>query len=370
MTITLEIDGNRFEGFTAINVFRSVEAISGSFQFAATSSKVINFPISAGQACRVLINDIPVITGFVEVVGVSYNATGHSLDISGRDGTSDVIDSTVAGGKEFTAPITLEQIITTSLSNNNITGIEVINNAGNIEPFAQGQSFSASVGETLFAFFEKYARKKQVLLSTDGKGNIVLNRAGSTATLAPLRNVKNGQQNNILSGSIRYSETDRFNKYTIRSQGNNSSILDFFGTSNENAVDQKNSAIDTDIKREGRQLDIISNSSDDNVTLGDLATWHANLRRIRGTEYNVIVQGFFQDKQETRLWIPNELVQIEDEFADVSATQLIKSVEYNLSEISGTTTTISLVDKDAYTLQANISSAEAASNSKGEILGF
>ena len=314
-----------------------------------------------------LIDNNAVITGFVEAVSVSYDSGTHSLEISGRDKTCDIIDSSVIGKKEFSGPISLTQIITTSLSRNGITGISVINNAGTIANFEDSDLFGAEVGESLFGFLEKYARKRQVLLSSDGDGNIVLNRAGSAKALVALENIVGGQANNIKSASINYDFTQRFGKYIMQSQLNNSGLLDFVGTSMDDVVSQTSEALDSKI-RLSRQLELTSNSSDDSVTLKDLATWHSNLRRARGTTYNVVVQGFYQDEAKTRLWKNNELVQVVDNFADVSATLLIQSVEYNFNLNSGSTTNISLVDKDAYTLESNISAAEQRVNDKGDNL--
>ena len=144
-----------------------------------------------------------------------------------------------------------------------------------------------------------------------------------------------------------------------------------FGADVDNANVVNQSGTDTDDKiRESRQLRIMSGSSDSSGDLGNLATWHANLRRARSTDYSIVVQGFHQDDAQTKLWIPNQLVQIIDEFADVSATLLIRSVEYNFNLTTGSTTTISLVDKDAYTLEANISNAEERVNKIGNNLIF
>jgi len=224
--------------------------------------------------------------------------------------------------------------------------------------------FGASVGEGLFDFIEKYARKRQVLLSSDGDGNIVLNRAGTSRALTPLLNKLNGQSNNIKSGNISYDTTQRFNKYIMQSQLNNSAVSNSSGTNTQDAVSQEGQATDNKI-RASRQIELVSNSSDSSVTLKDLASWHANLRRVRGTIYDVVVQGFYQDESNTRLWVNNELVRVEDDFADVKATLLIRSVRYKFDLESGSTTKLSLVDKDAYTLEANISNAEQRVNDKG-----
>ncbi len=367
--ITLEVNGSRFDGFTDISVNRNVENISGSFLFTATSDNVTTFPIEVGSPCRVFIANDSVIDGFVESVQVSYDAGTHSLSIAGRDRTADVIDSSVVGKKEFVGPIGLVDIITRTLTDNGIEGISVTDTTGGIASFKEGEFFSAEIGSTVFEFIEKYARKRQVLLTTDGDGNIVLARAGKTSAIATLQNIKNGVDNNILSGNINYDFTQRFNKYTMESQQNPSALSFGADVSVPNVPVQTGTDTDDHI-RSSRQLQIMTGSSDTGGDLKNLATWHANLRRIRSADYSVVVQGFHQDEAATTLWIPNILVQVVDNFADVSATLLIKSVEYNFNITAGSTTTINLVDKDAYTLEANISSAEERVNSKGSNLVF
>lgn len=367
--ITLEINGSRFDGFTDVSVGRSVENISGSFSISATSNDVTDFPIEAGNACRVLIGNTSILDGFVESLQVSYDSGTHSIALQGRDKTADVIDSSVVGKKEFKGPIGLVSIIETALSDNGIPGISVINQAGTIANFKEGEFFSAEIGSTVFEFIEKYARKRQVLLTSDGNGNIIIARAGTTSAVTTLQNVKGGLDNNILSANIRYDFTQRFNKYTMESQQNPSAFAFGAGVENANVVNQTGS--DTDDKmRESRQLQLMSGSSDTGGDLKNLATWHTNLRRIRSTDYSVVVQGFFQDEAATVLWVPNELVQVADGFADVSATLLIRAIEYNFNITAGSTTTLSLVDKDAYTLEANISNAEERANKKGNNLTF
>ena len=43
--ITIEIAGQKFEGFEEIAIFKSIESISGSFSLSATSNNVKTFPI-------------------------------------------------------------------------------------------------------------------------------------------------------------------------------------------------------------------------------------------------------------------------------------------------------------------------------------
>jgi prophage tail gpP-like protein len=367
--ITIEINGVKFEGFEQISVSKSVETISGSFTFSATSNNVTTFPIKRSDACKVFINNEAVINGYVDIVDVAYDATSHSISVQGRDRTEDIIDSTLIGKKEFVAPIALTDIIRTTLDSNGLSAINIVNNAGTIAIFPEGTQFSSETGNTIFEFIEKYAQKRQVLLTTNGNGDLVLARSGTRQAITSLQNLQGGQTNNILSGSISYTSEGLYNKYVMRSQDNIGAGA--FGGSVEpaNAVNRKGEAEDESI-RESRQLEIPSKSSDDSGDLGKLAIWHMNLRRARATTYSVNVQGFYQDEAQTRLWKPNELVKVDDDFSDIHSTLLVKSVGYSQSLTSGSTTAIELVSKNSYTLEAQINAADAKANEAGGNLVF
>lgn len=174
--VVLEVNGTPYEGFTEINVKNSIEDFSGDFSFKATIEGIKFLPFKGNEPCRVLIDDIPLITGYIESVDYSYDTNSHEVEISGRDKTADIIDSSIVGNIELNSP-SLETIVKAVLAGLNLD-IAIINQAGDIEP-EKDELVSAEVGENAFDFIEKYARKRGVLLSTNGDGNIVFTRAST-----------------------------------------------------------------------------------------------------------------------------------------------------------------------------------------------
>ncbi len=374
----LEVNGIKYEGWTDVKITRNIEMISGSFHFSATSSNIVLFPIKAAQPCKVYIDKTMVINGYVDSVEVSYDAGSHNISISGRDRTCDLIDGTIVGIKEFQG-MELVPIIEKILLNHNLSDIKVINKAGDITAeFPDLPQASSPISQTIFNFIETYARKRQVLLTTDGLGNIVLARAATGSALTGLQNIVNGTHNNILSGKVTYDLTKRFYKYILQSaqnpavadiayddgsQENDTSDTDTGESqsnesaiqSNESVAVQTGEAIDDSI-RKSRIIETIPKTTASTVDLGDLAEWTKNLAIARSIEYEVTVQDFFHDESKTKVWEPNILVQVNDDFVAINAIMLIKSVEYSLSLGGGSVTTLCLVDKDSYTLQLAIDS--------------
>jgi len=362
--VFLEVNGISFEGFLSVSVSRSIETISGTFNFVATVDSNNSFPFNVGDPVTVKLDQTPVINGYIEKIDVQYGAQAHTITVSGRDKTADIIDSSIDENLTFEGTITLQQIITNVLGSLGITDISVIDESGGIDPFTDKEREAGGIGLPAFEFIEKYARKRQVFLTTDGDGNIVITRASGNAISTELLNELRGASNNILSANCSFDFSQRFNKYIAKSQLN-PSIVGNDGTTTDSTalVNQKGEATPDSEIRSTRQLVFNAETSTPSQTAADRATWEANIRRARSVIYQTTVFGFVA-QADGLVWQPNYLVKINDQFADVNAQMLIKSVTYNKS-LQGTTTTIDFVVKDAYTLQAEQNAVEATANQLG-----
>ena len=85
---------------------------------------------------------------------------------------------------------------------------EVINEAGTIRAF--DDITSGEIGQSAFEFLEKYSRKRQVLLTTDGKRALILARAGEERAPADLLNLIGSSTNNILNASLDINNRNYF----------------------------------------------------------------------------------------------------------------------------------------------------------------
>lgn len=364
--IFLEVGGKQFEGWTKISVVRSVRSLSGAFSLSATSHEKVSLPVRKGDACRIFIDANIVINGFMETVDVSYDADEHTIGISGRDKTGDAIDSS-AIIKELSGTLTLEKVIRRVLDGNGLTDIEVISDV-TTDPFKTGDIESAEVGETVFEFIEKYARKRQVLLTGDGNGNIVITRSGTVNAVTALVNVVGGTNNNIKSAIVSHADTDLFNQYIVRSQLNPAGLSAAGVISPSALVNQSGVATDGSV-RATRILEIRPDQSLSKDDSDLFALWHRNVRKSKAFHYTAVVRDHYQDEEQTRLWIPNEIVSVNDDFGGVNepvnAKLLLDLVEYRQDLEEGSTTSLTLIDKNAYTLQAEQDVRDARANSLG-----
>lgn len=362
--ITLFVSGQMLTQFSKVDVEKSLDDFTGKFSFDVVDSdqfdieKSDQFPIRVGEECKIYIDNELVISGFIDAISGDYSANSHMLHVVGRDKTSDLVDSHVGGDINFSSNITLEQVIKKTLSNLGITTLAVKNLVPDLKPFSQEDLdiVAAQPAKTAFEFIENYARKKQVMLTTDNTGTISIVRNSDQILEGKLINEFNNIQNNILSATFNYDNSKRYNKYIIRSQQNPVPLL-FNGkpvsdsTTATDMSNQSGEATDNDI-RSGRVFQKISESSSTKDQLKDRATWEGNIRRSRALVYSPMVQGF---RINDVLWETNRLIQVSDFFAKIDSLMLVNKVKFSLSLNSGSTTTLELVEKDSYKLSLEYS---------------
>lgn len=346
--ITIEVAGTEYEDFLSASVRRSVDTLVGAFQFMATARAGEVYPIRTGQSCKVFVNGIQQIDGFVEGVDVSYSAGGHTITITGRDKSADLVDSTVGPNVDIKGPITFAGICKNTISSMGID-MQVIDQTTNLEPFQTNEIASPEIDKSGFGFLETFARQRQVFLTGDGSGNLVITRAGSTTAATGLQNVIGGQQNNIKSSSSSNDVSNRFNLYDVSAQLNVSAFPAEGDVSSNDVANQNGSATDGDV-RASRRLYFQAEESANGSTSKERAVWESNIRRARSKKYGAVVAGFAQENG--ALWQPNQLVPVNDIFANIRANMLVWGIEFNFSVQSGSTTSLECVPPDALQLLA------------------
>lgn len=342
--ITLSVNGAPYTSFKDITVEKSISDLTGEFSFTAVRSAGIPFPFKAGDQVDIRVNSYLIISGYIDIIQVSYDSMSHDIVMRGRDITEDIVDSTIGGDFDFSTPILLEDVIKQTLKKVGITNINVDSRVPNLPPF-NFNIVTEKTGTSIFEFIENYARQQGVLITTDNVGTLILTRAGDSQVESTLINQINGTVNNIISGNFTIDYSKRFNKYTFYAQSNLSSNNDVTSDDSSNIF---NFAIDSDI-RTTRTFTKIAENSSTNSELKTRAQWEANVRVAKSFVYQAVVLG---DSiiENGKPWEVNTLIRVYDDFADIDETLLIDRITFNVNIDRGTTTTLSLVNKDAYTV--------------------
>lgn len=344
----LEVDGVQYDNFEAATVESRLDAFGRKFSFATSSEDGVPLPVRGGESCKIYVDGDLVLTGAIDVVSGSGDSASHEITVEGRSLTSDLADSTLGVMSDLRPPITLKTIAERVIANIGST-LSVVDLVG-AAPFNSAEDLAApESGDKAIEFLEKFARKRQVLLTDDEQGRLILARSTGASGSGFLVHRPDDRENNVLSYSFSYDGTNRFQRYLCVCQRNAvpSSLQTMIDL---DAISGQVSPVVVDRgAREGRQLVISSESLFSAAEGAKRATWEANVRKARSQVYSAVVDGFRD--QGGALWLVNRLVRVDDVFAGLDTVMLVNSVQFFLTEDGGSQTTLSLVNRDAYLLE-------------------
>lgn len=326
-----------YSGWTDVRITRGIEDMSGSFSLQLTSKiTVSDGNIQVGAECYVEINNNRVITGYIDDVVINISDTEHTITVTGRDKTSDLIDCAAihASGRWRNASL---QKIATDLCG--AFGINVVWNVDDGEAREVFRWLQIEPGETVFEILARAARQRGVVLTSDVYGNLVFTGAGkkniSILTLG----------DNIKNLCITRSWRDRFSLYRVIGDCAGGAIWGETQTATQSTAVYAN-AVDELVTRYRPTIIV----SDDNLNKNS-ATVRANWERRRaaahGQQFSVTVQGWLYD--DVNLWLPNHMVFLTAETYELFAEELlIIEVEFGVGNDDGMTTKLLLMPRDGF----------------------
>lgn len=346
--VELRVNGSYYGGWKSIRIERGIEQIAGTFDLSVTdrwAEQSEARQINPGQSCQVLIDEAVVITGYVDTVAPEYDKQQHSISVSGRDKTGDLVDCAAIHKSGAWSGQKLDQIAADLCQP---FGIKVLRNADVGTAFS---TFSIQEGETVFECLERAARMKAVLPASDGLGNLMLTRANTGAAVAELV-----EGENILSARGEFSWKDRYSRYIVKAQGVGDD--DNFGDA---VAQQQAEAKDAAITRY-RPLIVLAEDQGTGATLSQRVGWERSVRMGRGNRATVTVQGW---AHEGTLWRANTLVRLRSPrlYADVDL--LIVAVTFILDD-QGTRSELQLCRREAFDVIAGVSASKLDAKLKGK----
>jgi prophage tail gpP-like protein len=349
MSLELDVGGKSYVEFTSLTVTRSLDTIAGTFEFIAACNINEPFPIPRGSKCQVRCNGVPILTGYVDTVSVDYAFDLHTITIAGRDKTCDIVDSKLDGKLEFKAPITLDQVLQKTLEDIGASDVQVINKVSGLEPFTKKELVSGKVGGGAFEFMDAYAAKRQVVLTTDGLGNVVVTRASTVSTNLRIQNIIGAKDNTIQAASGKYDDSERLNEYKFFAQQNHAA-----DPNDDTPVDEGafivGTAADQDT-RPSRKYRAMAEGCTETKKLTERAQWEANIREAKSFTYTVKMAQHSPYDYNGEPYQPNTLVMVIDDFVDVNAELLIVKTTHRLDNIEGSTTELEIMSREAFVLQ-------------------
>lgn len=331
--LELIVNGRRYQGWKAVRVTRSIESLAGSFALEVNdrwANQRDPWPIAEEDACRVEIEGIAVIDGFIDERDSSLAGTSRALSYTGRDRSAVLVDcSTILDRWTFRNANILDVARQIAAP----FGIEVSIQAGLQLPPPKPK-IVVQPGDRAFDVLQREAVVSGVLLVSDGAGGVLITRAGARRANTSLI-----EGRNVLAASVKYSATERYRRYVVATQ--------IPGTDEASgaATRVRAEAIDEGVRRSERVLMILPEAGITADYARRRADWEARIRAARAETVSVTVLGWRQPAGP--LWPVNTLVRTQVPSIGINGDMLISGAEHSLSA-EGETTQLRLVRPDAF----------------------
>jgi prophage tail gpP-like protein len=385
--VALLVDGVSYDAWVAVEITRDLSEIAGSFDvstddLARTASALPaglhggGIPFQRFQAVKVLLDGEPVLDGYIDVVAPALVGDAVGCRVSGRDKTGQLVDCAAApfGPVEY-RKIKLEALASKLCEPFGVT-VRVEVDTG--DPF---DKVSIDTGETVMSVLEKYARKRAVLLVSDGVGGLILTRSGNGRAPGEIR-----APGNVTSTRGQFDGREQFSPVVVKGQAEHGAGKRQKGA----ALDRTALPLETppapagDADKptgvESRATSILGVAWDDTVplwrpavktprakgTLKDADTeakWWVSTARGRA---ETCTYGLADWRAEGGgLWRPNEMVPISDRYQLIDKDLLIAGVTYTYGD-DGTRCELRVCGREAYEL---LPEGDEGGTSKGKSKG-
>lgn len=334
-TFELVVAGRKWTAWEEINVERSLDTLTGQFDLTLArreKTKSPPVPFDAGAPVQVKINNEVVMSGFIDRITPSIDSLSVSLQVSGRDKAADLVDCSAVHKPGSWSKADAKTIITDLAKP---FGISVQFNGDMGKPLPK---FALQPQESPFDAMERIARFRGFILYSMPDGSIAVGAPDAGAAMAHLV-----EGTNILTASAEHNISERFAEYIVKGQqaGNDT-------TNGRAASNQQASAKDPAITRP-RTLIIVAEDQASKADLQKRADWEANVRAARAQSFDVTVKGWRPDAA-TAVWPINRSLKLTAPSLRVDSDLLIIATKFTRNS-SGTTTTLTLQRRDAWTPQ-------------------
>jgi prophage tail gpP-like protein len=321
--VFLYVNNKIYSGWKEVSITRSFEAMAGSFSLSVAESKNIDsFDLFCGDQVIVKIGNDDVITGYIDDYNPSIDKESHSITITGRDKTADLVDCSAS---YKSGQWNNQNILKIAKDLCKDFGIEV---KTNIKKLPAIKNFKLQTSETVHEALDRLAKQFGFVISSTRDGSKLFITRSSSENLDIT--LKEGE--NILSASGSYSFKDRFSEYIVKPQ------------QNQSLSKIKGICKDETIKRYRPKISVseyVLNKPEANTR----AKWEAIVSAGKSSDIEIEVQGWRMPNGE--LWDVNKLVMIDCPSIRVNKNLLITEVNYKKND-NGTTTSLKLKRPDAF----------------------
>ncbi|ODU84509.1 MAG: hypothetical protein ABT10_03015 [Novosphingobium sp. SCN 63-17] len=323
-------NGLEFQGWEEIELTLRAEGFPPSFRVRASVSGTL--AVKEGDSCSVRLGNDTVITGYIDFIRDYGDASNHSIEISGRGKTQDLVDC----GAEWPSHQMINgNALTVSSQLATVYGISVVL-AGGSSAGPTIPQWALNYGDTAAAIIQRVARNAGLLAYEDHLGRLILAGAGTRRASSGIAWGVNVEQ-----WSVERSMDQRFSDYVVTSVTADTQGAiggsDFTYLRKDPGVPRHRlTYLMTEYMAENPQ-DFTAKRAD----------WEAARRAGRSNVVTAVVDSWRDDAD--ALWSPNTLIPITLPGVKAGQNWIIAEVTYRRDGQRGTTAQITAMPPSAFT---------------------
>jgi prophage tail gpP-like protein len=363
----IQINNINYENFKQIELNASLENAARDFSFTTVAPSFNDLPFIPGDQVKILVNGQQRILGSIEKM--RYGTASNEFRISGRSTTANLIDSTIDHRVQFRGKVSLQTVANTLVkylleqplppeetSENPAPGFinsidplafKAVVDEG-VEDYLDDEDLEEELGQTYFEVLEKFARKRQLMVTTNGNGDLVFTRGKGRKGATPFKIIhrrSNSENNNVKTMDAAYDISMRYNIYDANSQPAKGYIRKITDITPENLIIGDGRVIDPAIQVSRKMFFVPENSSND-FECQNRSIWEAIHALSQFLRYEVTLQGHAYGEN---VWDSNIGVDVIDDFANIDGRLLVSSVNFSESVSGGEITRLVCRIPGAYT---------------------
>ena len=325
--IALVTAAGEYSGWESMRVSLGLDQMSGAFELAVSGDnarELAKHPLRKGLECKVLLRGQTVITGYLNKRSAAYDKSSHTLSVSGRDVTCDLIDSSAMVTNQELHNVTLADAARQLIAPYSAVRLDCPS------PGAPFPKFVVNDGDTVFSVLESHAKQRGLMIYTTGDGVLHIRRPQVSNTGLTLT-----EGDNILTASGEESDDEQFSEYIVRAQ-----------KSDEGKHQAEQRYADPAV-RKGRVRVITAEKPDDGMEIRNRAEWEAKLRQAKSVKASVTVQGW--ESSPGKLWRLGDSLKLHSPSLNLNhRAMIVNNINYAVEGNSGTTTELALVLPEVY----------------------
>ena len=325
--VLLTVNGKDYGGWKSVRIEAGIARQARSFEVSITdrwpgpTSAGTVRRIKPGDAVEVKIGKDLMITGHVDATPIDYDADSITIMIRGRSKTADLVDCAADNPDEKGQFKGLKaEAIAAKIAKQYGVNVKAEANTG-----AAITDYQVQQGETAFEGLDRIAQQRQILISDNGAGDVVLLSAGSGGKAKSALELGV----NILSASAGFDFSEVYSEIKVKGQKSRGGDDADWDDKSAAGLSSQGKATDNSLKRR-RVLVVRQSGQADAGTCQKRADHEQRVRAAKAGEVRYKVAGWRQANG--ALWQANQTVAIKDSIMQIEKELLISEIIYTLDD--------------------------------------